>query len=166
MKEADTAARTNRIFFGWWVVAGGASVQFYASAVFWRGFAVFFDVIVDVFGWGRGQVAAAVSIQRLEGGMISPFIGTLINKYGTRKVMSFGVAVTGLSFILMSQMNELWQFYLIIVLLTVGMSFGTFIVLVVTVSNWFVRRRARALGALMTSSSRTMAKGLPIFSAV
>lgn len=127
-------------------------MQFYASAVFWRGFAVFFDIIVDTFGWSRGAVGAAVSIQRLEGGMISPFIGTVINRYGTRKVMSFGVAVTGLSFILMSQVQTLWQFYLVIVLLTVGMSFGTFIVLVVTVSNWFARNRARALGTLMAAS--------------
>ncbi len=113
---------------------------------------MFFDVIVDTFGWSRGAVGAAVSIQRLEGGMISPFIGTVINRYGTRKVMSFGVAVTGLSFILMSQVQTLWHFYLVIVLLTIGMSFGTFIVLVVTVSNWFSRNRARALGILMAAS--------------
>ncbi len=120
--------------------------------MFWRGFAVFFDVIVDTFGWSRGAVGAAVSIQRLEGGMISPFIGTIINRYGTRRVMSFGVTVTGLSFILMSMVDTLWQFYLVIVLLTIGMSFGTFIVVVVTVSNWFARRRARALGILMATS--------------
>lgn len=151
-RDANTFGIANRIFYGWWVVAGGGAVQFYASAVFWRGFAVFFDIIVDAFGWSRGAVGAAVSIQRLEGGMISPFIGTVINRYGTRKVMSFGVAVTGLSFILMSQVQALWQFYLVIVLLTVGMSFGTFIVLVVTVSNWFSRNRARALGTLMAAS--------------
>ncbi len=113
---------------------------------------MFFDIIVDTFGWSRGAVGAAVSIQRLEGGMISPFIGSVITRYGTRKVMSFGVAITGLSFILMSQVQTLWQFYLVIVLLTIGMSFGTFIVLVVTVSNWFSRNRARALGILMASS--------------
>jgi MFS family permease len=84
--------------------------------------------------------------------MISPFIGTLINRYGTRRLMSFGVTVTGLSFILMSYVQTLWQFYLVIILLTIGMSFGTFIVLVVTVTNWFVRRRARALGILMAAS--------------
>jgi MFS family permease len=49
--------------------------------------------------------------------------------------------------------QNLWQFYLVIVLMTIGMSFGTFIVLVVTVGNWFVRRRARALGILMSTSA-------------
>lgn len=108
--------------------------------------------MIDQFGWKRGYTAFAVSFQRLEGGMISPFVGTLINRYGTRRVMSFGVFVTGLSFILMSQIQNIWQYYLVILLLTVGMSFGTFIVLVVTVGNWFVRKRARALGLLMSAS--------------
>jgi MFS family permease len=53
----------------------------------------------------------------------------------------------------MSQVQSLWQFYLAMSMLTVGMSFGTFIVLVATVGNWFVRKRARALATLMTCSS-------------
>jgi MFS family permease len=85
--------------------------------------------------------------------MISPFVGTLIDRFGPRKVMMFGVIITGTAFMLLSQVQNLWQFYLAIVLLTFGMSFGTFIVLVVTVSNWFVRRRARALGILMSTSA-------------
>ena len=151
-KDAKTATKQKKIFYGWWIVLAGGTVQFYASAVFWRGFAVFFDKMIDQFGWTRGATAFAVSFQRLEGGMISPFVGTLINKFGARRVMSFGVFVTGLSFILMSQIQNIWQYYLVILLLTVGMSFGTFIVLVVTVGNWFVRRRARALGFLMSAS--------------
>jgi sugar phosphate permease len=121
--------------------------------VFWRGFGAFFVAIIDAFGWSRGATAAAVSIQRLEGGMISPFVGTLIDRFGPRRVLAFGIIVTGLAFVLMSQMQTLWQFYLTVVLLTVGMSFGTFIVFVVTVGNWFRRGRARALAVLMSASA-------------
>ena len=85
--------------------------------------------------------------------MISPFVGALLDKYGPRKVMAFGVFVTGGGFIFMSQMQTLWHFYLAITLLTVGMSFGTFIVFVVTVANWFARKRARALAVLMSFSA-------------
>jgi MFS family permease len=84
-------------------------------------------------------------LQRGESGMISPFIGALLDRYGPRKAMAFGVLLTGAGFIFMSQMQSLWQFYVAIGLLTLGMSFGTFIVFVVTVANWFVRKRARAL---------------------
>ena len=138
-----------RIFYGWWIVAAGGVVQGYAAATFWRGFTAFFNPIVATFGWSSGATAAALSLQRGEGGMISPFVGTIIGRFGPRRVMSFGIFVTGLSFILMSQMTSLWQFYLAMTLLTVGMSFGTFIVLVTTVGNWFIQKRSRALAILM-----------------
>ncbi len=84
--------------------------------------------------------------------MISPFVGILLEKFGPRKVMFFGVFVTGLSFILMSKITTLWHFYATISLLTVGMSFGTFIVLVATVGDWFNRKRKLALSILMSAS--------------
>ncbi len=148
-----TRIKPGNIFYGWWIVAAGGVVQLYTSAVFWRGFAVFFGPIVETFGWSRGATAAAVSLQRVEGGMISPFVGTLIDRYGPRKVMAFGVTATGSGFIMMSLVQSLWQFYLSVIVLTVGMSFGTFIVFVVTVGNWFIRRRARALAVLMSASA-------------
>jgi sugar phosphate permease len=140
-------------FYGWWIVGAGGIVQWYTSAVFWRGFQAFVPHILGTFGWSSGATGAAISIQRSESGMISPFVGVLLDKYGPRKVMAFGVLVTGAGFIFMSQMQELWHFYVAIGLLTLGMSFGTFIVFVVTVANWFVRKRARALATLMSFSA-------------
>jgi MFS family permease len=140
-------------FYGWWIVGAGGIVQWYTSAVFWRGFQAFVPPILSTFGWSHGATAAAISLQRSESGMISPFVGALLDKYGPRKLMAFGVFVTGGGFIFMSQMQTLWHFYLAIALLTLGMSFGTFIVFVVTVANWFVRKRARALATLMSFSA-------------
>jgi MFS family permease len=140
-------------FYGWWIVGAGGIVQWYTSAVFWRGFQAFVPHILSTFGWSHGATAAAISLQRSESGMISPFVGALLDKYGPRKVMAFGVFVTGGGFMFMSQMQTLWHFYVAISLLTLGMSFGTFIVFVVTVANWFVRKRARALATLMSFSA-------------
>ncbi len=140
-------------FYGWWIVGAGGVVQWYTSAVFWRGFQAFIPQILSTFGWSHGATAAAISLQRSESGLISPFVGVLLDKYGPRKAMAFGVFVTGSGFIFMSQMQTLWHFYLAIALLTLGMSFGTFIVFVVTVANWFVRKRARALATLMSFSA-------------
>lgn len=151
--EAERTARRPRLFYGWWIVAAGGLVQGYTSAVFWRGFQAFFDPIVDFFGWSRGATAAALSLQRTESGLISPFVGTLLDRFGPRWLMAFGVTVTGLGFVVMSLVNSLWQFYAAMALLTIGMSFGTFIVLVATVGNWFIRKRGRALAILMSCSA-------------
>lgn len=140
-------------FYGWWIVGAGGIVQWYTSAIFWRGFQAFVPPILETFGWSRGVTGAAISLQRGESGMISPFVGALLDRYGPRKAMAFGVLLTGGGFVYMSQMNSIWQFYIAIGLLTLGMSFGTFIVFVVTVANWFVRKRARALATLMSFSA-------------
>ena len=129
-------------------------MQGYASVVFWRGFQAFVNPILETFtGWSSAWFAAAISLQRGESGLISPFVGAALDRYGPKRVMLFGVVVTGCGFITMGLMNSLWQFYLSVMLLALGMSFGTFIVFVATVGNWFVRMRARALATLMTFSA-------------
>jgi MFS family permease len=80
-------------------------------------------------------------------------VGYLLDKYGPRKLMVFGLFVTGLGFIGMSQMQSLWHFYVVMAVLTFGMSFGTFIPIVATVGNWFVKKRSRAMGFLMSASA-------------
>ena len=52
----------------------------------------------------------------------------------------------------MGFISKIWHFYLCISLLTIGMSFGTFIVLVATVGNWFNKKRKLALSLMMSAS--------------
>ncbi len=84
---------------------------------------------------------------------MSIVVGLMLDKYGPRKLMAFGLFVTGLGFIGMSQMQNLWHFYVVMAVLTLGMSFGTFLPIVATVGNWFVRKRSRAIGILMSTSA-------------
>ena len=142
----------HNIFYGWWIVIAGSASQAYASGTFWQGFGAFFDPIVEQFGWSRAFTSAAVSLQRTESGLISPFVGWFIDRFGPRIVMLAGIVATGLGFVMLSRINSLWQFYLAFTVITVGLSFGTFLVVTATVANWFVTRRARAI-AIMSAGS-------------
>ncbi len=66
--------------------------------------------------------------------------------------MLFGTALTALGFILLSRIQELWQFYAAFLVLTVGLSFGTFLIVTTTVANWFVSNRSKALSLTMAGS--------------
>ncbi|MFP6570241.1 MAG: MFS transporter, partial [Dehalococcoidia bacterium] len=101
------------------MVGYGGIVQAYASGVFWQGFGAFFTPIVDAFGWSRGATALALSFNRIESGGMSIVVGLMLDKYGPRKLMAFGLFVTGLGFIGMSQMQNLWHFYVAMAVLTV-----------------------------------------------
>ena len=58
----------------------------------------------------------------------------------------------GVGFILLSRVQNLWQFYLAFVVITFGLSFGTFMVVTTCIANWFMEKRARALGLAMTGT--------------
>ena len=140
------------IFYGWWIVLAGSISQAYTSGTFWQGFGAFFDPIIDQFGWSRALTAGAMSLQRTESGAISPFVGWFVDKFGPRNVMLFGTFLTALGFILLSRIQELWQFYAAFLVLTVGLSFGTFLIVTTAVANWFVENRSKALSFTMAGS--------------
>ena len=151
-----------KIFFGWWIVLGSGTVQFYTSAVFWRGFQAFVDPVLRTYtGWGSGVFGVAMAIQRAESSFVTPFVGAAVDRFGPRPVLAFGAFVTGCGFMLMSFTQELWHFYAAMLVLGIGLSFGEFIVFVATIVNWFVRHRSRALAAFMTFSA-TGAIALPL----
>ncbi len=133
-------------------MAAGSVSQAYTSGTFWQGFGAFFDPIVEQFGWSRATTSAAVSLQRTESGMVSPFVGYFIDKFGPKNVMIFGVLLTGLGFILLGRINSLWQFYAAFLLITLGLSFGTFLVVTTAVANWFEKKRSRAMSITMAGS--------------
>ena len=140
------------IFYGWWIVLAGSISQAYTSGTFWQGFGAFFDPIIDQFGWSRALTAGAMSLQRTESGAISPFVGWFVDKFGPRNVMLFGTFLTALGFILLSRIQELWQFYAAFLVLTIGLSFGTFLIVTTAVANWFVESRSKALSFTMAGS--------------
>ena len=149
----DRKARQERgMFYGWWIVLAGSVSQAYTSGTFWQGFGAFFDPIIEQFGWSRALTAGAMSLQRMESGGVSPFVGWFVDKFGPRNVMLVGTALTALGFFLLSQIQELWQFYAAFLVLTIGLSFGTFLIVTTAVANWFVESRSKALSFTMAGS--------------
>ncbi len=93
--------------------------------------------------------------------MIAPFVGYFIDRFGPRYVMLWGILLTGLGFVFLSRVNSLWQFYAAFTLITLGLSFGSFMVVTTSVANWFVAKRGRAL-AMMSAGSALGGLLLPL----
>jgi MFS family permease len=79
--------------------------------------------------------------------LCGPLVGWLIDRFGTRKVMPFGVIVLTIGVLSSSSISSLWQLYLFYgVLMAAGVTHIGFIPNVLIISNWFFRHRALALG--------------------
>ena len=100
----------------------GFGILFYTSGVFFYGFSPFFDEILDEFGWGAGIAAGAFAFQRLVQGIFGPVVGYITDRFGPRKSLLGGIFILGVGFLLLSQITNLWQFYLSFGLLAFGLA--------------------------------------------
>lgn len=113
-------------------------------------FAVFLKPLSAEFGWTRAAVSGAMSLAMGVSGVIGLVMGRLTDRFDVRIVIGVAMVVGAACYMLLSRMQSLWQFYLYFGL-GGGICIGsTYAPVSATVSKWFSRRRALALGiALM-----------------
>jgi MFS family permease len=126
------------------------------------GFGVFLPVLSGEFGWNRGAISVAASLNLIIGGAIAFGVGAAADRYGPRRVLALSGLLVGAGYLLASAISALWQFYLLLgFLLGVGMS-GMYLVPTATVSRWFAEQRGLALGIVLAGLSLAYVTGGPL----
>ena len=138
-----------KIFYGWWIVLSTSIICGLGYGTWLYSFGVFFKPMMAEFGWSRAMTAGAYSLRSVQGGIASPILGWVIDKYGGRVVIIGGAIVSGLGFVLMYFVNSLWSFYLINgVILSIGMGAMLYLSAFTVIAKWFVRRLSLALSLM------------------
>lgn len=145
----------------WLVVAASFAIMFGVWNPF-AGFGVFLPVLSGEFGWSRGAISVAASLNLIIGGAIAFGVGAATDRYGPRRVLALSGLLVGAGYLLASAISALWQFYLLLgFLLGVGMS-GMYLVPTATVSRWFTEQRGLALGIVLAGLSLAYVTGGPL----
>src|SRR5271167_3223357 len=115
------------------------------------------------FGWNIEQISSALAIRFALFGLMGPFAAVFIERYGLRRVVCTALVLIAAGLLLATQMNALWQLFLLWgLVLGIGSGF-TALVLGATVANrWFDRRRGLVLGILTASSATGQLIFLPL----
>ena len=142
--------KKNQLFFGWWIVLGSYVVQVLNGALLFHAFSAYILPLQAEFGWSRASVSGVFSMVRAESGILGPLQGWLIERCGPKIMMQVGIAFFGAGYIYFSHIDSLWDFYLSFALIALGSSLGGFIPISATITHWFARQRATALGISMT----------------
>jgi MFS family permease len=136
----------SKLFYGWYIVAVGFFSQMVFAFHLSSTLSVFLKPLTEDLGVSRGFFSLLRSGEIIIGAMMSPFIGSWVDRYGTRWLMPGGALLAGMGFILLSQVTAFWQFLLIRwLLVTTGGAFISSMVVSVTIARWFVRKRGRAI---------------------
>ena len=141
------------MYYGWWLVGLSAGVLAFGEVPLFLGMAAWFVVLREEFpSWSAGELSWAFALGRIESALLGPLTGVLIERLGTRRMLLVGMLTLGSGFVLFSLVQELWQLYLVFMVLNFGATLGYWHNLMAMINNWFVRRRATAM-ALATEGN-------------
>ncbi|MSQ15645.1 MAG: MFS transporter [Dehalococcoidia bacterium] len=145
--KAPLPNKKSGIFYGYWVVLAGTLIATLNSGTFVFGFGAFFKPITQEMGWSRTALSGAFSITQLEGGILGPLDGWLVDKFGARKILLIGVPLLGIGFFLIGFVNSLFTLYLVfMVFMSLGIALGSVSTVTAAVANWFRKKQSTMLG--------------------
>jgi MFS family permease len=150
-----------------WVVVGITFLALLVAAGVRAAPGVLIKPLEAEFGWDRASISLAVAISILTFGLGGPVSGSLVDRFGPRRVILGGMLVVGVGLLPLLVLTELWQFHLFWGL-AVGVGTGAVgNVLGATVAHrWFVRHRGMVIGLFGAASSAGQLAFLPAMMAL
>jgi MFS family permease len=133
----------------WFVVAAGFLCMMVAAGIGWYVFPVYLTAIQRDLGWSRADLSLAVSVWALAGGVFSPMVGTLVDRYGPRPLIIGGTLCQVVVTFLIAHMTALWQVYALFVLASLANSANTYLPVAAMIARWFKERTGGAMAVAM-----------------
>jgi MFS family permease len=152
---------TNRIFYGWWVVAAFSTMTFVSTGVR-HAVGPFLKPIVADLGLDRASFSAVIALSLFLYGVFMPIAGMALDRFSVRVVTAAGTVLLVLSLVLTGLINNFWQFALVYgVLVPLGLAGTGPVIASGVVARWFSKRRGTALSVLGSASMTGMSLLVP-----
>ncbi len=163
--QSSYEQKSQRFFYGWYIVGVGVLTQIAGVFSLSSTLSVFLKPITEDLGVSRGAFSLVRTGEVLVSAAIAPLIGSLIDRHGGRWLIVIGAVVASAGYLLLSQVQEFWQFFLLrCTLVTVGDTLMGSLVVMVIISRWFIRKRGRAI-AIANLGTGIAKVSMPLFAA-
>ena len=163
-------ASVRGVFYGWWLVPISGTVHMLTSVPLFHAMGLWFVALEAAFGWNRTQLSLAFSFTRIEGGILGPIEGYLVDRLGVRRMVLIGLTILGFGFLLMSQVRDTkdipfvrglpfhllpefmqiiqpaLMFYLVFMIMALGQGLSGWLTMNTMLNNWFSRHKTKAMG--------------------
>ena len=153
-----------KFFYGWWIVIAGGIMLAVTTTVYTNGSSLLLNQIGGIYSsaeLSEGIHEESLGLRNLNvvfryfpitfwiGMLISPFVGTMVARFGVRRIVLLGTMLGGAGYLLVSTTQTTWDYHAAVIPLAIGMNLCSSVVFVATVGKWFIRRRVRAFAILM-----------------
>jgi MFS family permease len=112
-------------------------------------FSVFFVALLKEFGWSRSVTAGGFSLNVIIHGIICPFVGSMADRAGPKKVFLYGSLSLGIGLALCSLTQTWWGFYIFFGIITaIGMGSTGWVPSVIMIQRGFKEKVGLAVGII------------------
>lgn len=146
----------------WLVFLGCCVLSFLGFGVIVNTPGQYFSTLRTVFHVSQSAVALTVTVQMLVGSLMLLVGGKILERYDSRKVLFFCVAVVALSFLACSMVTAFWQFYVIFAVMGAAYAIPVLLAPQALLSNWFEKRLGMVMGIALGLSGLAGAIFQPI----
>ena len=129
-----------------WVIAGVLFTCFTLTVgMLQYSYGVFVAPLEEEFGWTRAEINVSLSFFAMTG-LLAPVAGPILDRFGSSRVMMFSYLILAISFLPRPWMTELWEFYVLNILMYAGMPGAIMLPVGKLIGIWFTEARGRAVG--------------------
>ncbi len=135
-------------YYGWVVVAVSFFTLFFTLGIRYS-FSVYYLAILAEYGWGRAETAGAFSLAMIFHALFAPITGTLVDRFGPRKLFPLGATLLFFGLLAAGQISAKWHLYLFFgVFMAIGINILSYAPHMSIIPRWFIRKRGLASGVV------------------
>lgn len=149
-----TSGSTVKRFHYAWIIVGITFLVLLVAAGVRTAPQVLIKPLEQEFGWTRSNISFAIAVSILWFGLGGPLAGTLVERFGLRRVMVGGLVLIVGGLAAMMSINELWQLHLFWgVLVGIGTGALANVLGAIVAQRWFTAHRGLIVGMLGAASA-------------
>ena len=146
-----------------WIIAALVFLLLLCSAGVRSAPGVLIVPLEQAFGWDRTTISSAVSLNLVLYGLVGPFAGGAMIRFGIRRTVLCALAFLACGIALSTQMTEPWHLWLTWGLMVgIGTGMAAQVMAATVVTRWFTERIGLVMGLLTASTAMGQLVFLPM----
>ncbi len=144
--------QTKKFSYHWIIFAIGFIMVFFALGFNSSIKSTYLKSITGEKGWDRAAYEVGSSIRYISTALLNMVFGTLVAKFGTRKLIGAGFTCLSLYCLISACGSELYHFYIANIFFGCGLAWSTTTIVGVLVEKWFTNSKGSIMGIILAAN--------------